>query len=116
LYICRVGQNHIYTVYIRYFWQGNHQIYGHIRCVHTVLANPIYMTVTYESGLLTISAMLLVMCTLVLGILFMLCFCLGCFLFGHEDKRSSLCCGVMCTLVLGILFMPWCNDEAYSKL
>ena len=26
---CRVGQNHIYTVYIRYFWQGNHQLYGH---------------------------------------------------------------------------------------
>jgi hypothetical protein len=23
--ICRVGQNHLYTVYIRYFWQGNHQ-------------------------------------------------------------------------------------------
>jgi len=36
----RVGQNHIYTVYIRYFWQGNHQIYGHIRCIYTVLANP----------------------------------------------------------------------------
>jgi hypothetical protein len=32
--ICRVGQNHIYTVYIRYFWQGNHQIYGHIRCIY----------------------------------------------------------------------------------
>ena len=30
----RVGQNHIYTVCIRYFWQGNHQIYGHIRCVY----------------------------------------------------------------------------------
>jgi len=38
----RVGQNHIYTVNIRYFWQGNHQIYGHIRCIYTVLANPIY--------------------------------------------------------------------------
>jgi len=38
----RVGQNHIYTVYIRYFWQGNHQIYGHIRCIYTVLANPRY--------------------------------------------------------------------------
>jgi len=36
----RVGQNHIHTVYIRYFWQGNHQIYGHIRCIYTVLANP----------------------------------------------------------------------------
>jgi len=42
--ICRVGQNHIYTVYIWYTWQGNHQIYGHIRCIYTVLANPTYMT------------------------------------------------------------------------
>jgi len=40
----RVGQNHIYTVYIRYFWQGNHQIYGHIRCIYTVLANLIVTT------------------------------------------------------------------------
>ena len=38
--MCRVGQNHIYTVYIRYFWQENHQIYDHIRCIYTVLANP----------------------------------------------------------------------------
>ena len=30
--ICRVGQGHIYTVYIWCFWQGNHQIYGHVRC------------------------------------------------------------------------------------
>jgi hypothetical protein len=37
--IFRVGQNHLYTVYIRYFWQGKHQIYGHIRCIYTVLAN-----------------------------------------------------------------------------
>jgi hypothetical protein len=38
----RVGQNHIYTytVYIRYFWQGYHQIYGHIRCTYTALAYP----------------------------------------------------------------------------
>ena len=38
----RAGQNYnyniIYTVYIRYLWQGNHQIYGHIRCIYTVLA------------------------------------------------------------------------------
>jgi hypothetical protein len=27
----RVGQNHIYTVYIRYFWKGKYEIYGHIR-------------------------------------------------------------------------------------
>jgi hypothetical protein len=42
-HINRVGQNHIYTVYIRYFWQGHHKIYGHIRCIYTVLANPIYI-------------------------------------------------------------------------
>jgi len=37
---CRVGQNHVYSVYIRYFWQGNYQTYGHIQCIYTVLANP----------------------------------------------------------------------------
>ena len=41
--IARVGQNHIYTVYIQYFWQGNDQIYDHSRCIHTVLANPMYL-------------------------------------------------------------------------
>jgi hypothetical protein len=39
-----LAQNHIYTVYIRYFLQGNHQIYGHIRCIYTVLANPNHLT------------------------------------------------------------------------
>jgi hypothetical protein len=40
LLIGRVGQNHIYTVYIRYFWLGNHQIY----CVYIRIytANPTY--------------------------------------------------------------------------
>jgi hypothetical protein len=32
------------TIYIRCIysmsWQGNHQIYGHIRCIYKVLANP----------------------------------------------------------------------------
>jgi len=32
-----------YTGYIRYFGQGSHQIYGHIRCIHTVLADPTHM-------------------------------------------------------------------------
>jgi len=27
-------------VYIRYCWQGKHQIYGHIRCINVFLANP----------------------------------------------------------------------------
>jgi len=26
--ITGVGQNNLSTVYIQYFWQGNHQIYG----------------------------------------------------------------------------------------
>jgi hypothetical protein len=39
LHLSRVGHNHIYTVYIRCYWQGNHQMYGHIRCIYTVLAN-----------------------------------------------------------------------------
>jgi hypothetical protein len=38
-HMSRVGHNHIYTVYIRYFWLGNHQIYSHVRCIYTVLAN-----------------------------------------------------------------------------
>ena len=42
-HVCRVNQNHTYTVYIRYFWQGHHQIYGHIQCIYTVLANLTHM-------------------------------------------------------------------------
>ena len=42
-YVFGAGKNHIYTVYVRYFWQEIHQIYGHIRCIHTVLANPSYV-------------------------------------------------------------------------
>jgi len=38
----RVGQNHIYTVYIQCLWQGNHQIYSHIWCEYTVMANSNY--------------------------------------------------------------------------
>jgi hypothetical protein len=37
---------YIYSVYIRYFWQGNHQIYGHIRSIYTVLANLKHISVT----------------------------------------------------------------------
>jgi len=40
-----VGQNHICTVYIWYLWLRNHQIYNHIRRIHTVLANPSYKDV-----------------------------------------------------------------------
>jgi len=41
--MCRVGQNYIYTVDIRYFRQGNHQLHGHIRSIYPVLANPKYV-------------------------------------------------------------------------
>jgi len=37
----RVGQVHTYMVHIRYFWQGNHHMYGHIWCNYTVLADPV---------------------------------------------------------------------------
>ena len=37
---------YLYTVYIRYFKQGNHHTYGHIRHVYTVLANPNYIACT----------------------------------------------------------------------
>jgi len=43
MHICRVGQNQIYTVYIRYFWLGNHQTYGVYIRTCTVLANPTHM-------------------------------------------------------------------------
>jgi len=46
----RVGQNHVYAVYIRYFWQGNHQIYGHIQCIYTVLANPTHSPWTFAQN------------------------------------------------------------------
>jgi hypothetical protein len=42
LFTVRVGQSPIHKVYKQYFWQGNHQIHGHIWCKYTVLANPIY--------------------------------------------------------------------------
>jgi len=51
--VVRVDQNHIYTMYIRYYWQGNHQIYGHIRCIYTVLANPNCHAHTYHKLWLT---------------------------------------------------------------
>jgi len=51
--IHRVSQNHICTVYIRCFWQGNHQLYGHIRSIYTVLVNS-----TFLWGMITSSAKL----------------------------------------------------------
>jgi len=39
-HIHRVGQHLIYTVHVRYVWQGKHRMYGHVRCICTVLANP----------------------------------------------------------------------------
>jgi hypothetical protein len=39
-------------VYIRFFWQGFYQIYGHIRCIYTVLANPTYTYIQCTYGFL----------------------------------------------------------------
>jgi N-acetylmuramic acid 6-phosphate (MurNAc-6-P) etherase len=36
---CTIVHTHIYTVYIRCFWQGNHQLYNRTRRIHTGLAN-----------------------------------------------------------------------------
>jgi len=36
-------------VHTRYFWQVSRQIYGHIRCIYTVLANPIYIYIWWVS-------------------------------------------------------------------
>jgi hypothetical protein len=30
----------MYAVYVRYFWQGNHPIYGHARSIYTDVASP----------------------------------------------------------------------------
>jgi len=66
--MCRVGQNHIYTVYIRYFWLGNHQIYGVYIHVYTVLANPSYVYTSvpthppYCNLIMCLQACLCVMC------------------------------------------------------
>ena len=49
LVMYRVGQNHIYTVYIRYFWLGNHQIYGVFIRIYTVLANPSHVLLQHAS-------------------------------------------------------------------
>ena len=37
---------YIYPVYTRFFWQGDHQIYGQTRCIYTVLANPTHLAST----------------------------------------------------------------------
>ena len=66
-YIRRVGQNHIYTVYILYFWQKIHQIYGHIRCIYTVLANPIYTPLVLANSINSPTTVAATICRLSLG-------------------------------------------------
>ena len=36
---------YIRCIGIRYFWRGNHQIYGHTRCICTLLSSPTYTVV-----------------------------------------------------------------------
>jgi len=40
-----LARSHFYTVYLRPFWQGNHQTYSHMRGKHTVLANPMVFVI-----------------------------------------------------------------------
>jgi len=45
LSMCRFGQIHVYTVSIRFFWQGIHQIYGHIQCLYIYKSGQPYVGV-----------------------------------------------------------------------
>jgi hypothetical protein len=36
-YIHRINRVLANPINIRYFWQGNHQVYGHVRCIYTVM-------------------------------------------------------------------------------
>jgi len=38
-------------VHIQHFWQRNHQIHGHIRCMYTVLANPTHLNINHRNKL-----------------------------------------------------------------
>ena len=40
----KIRQHHMQMVYVRYFMQEFHQIYGHARRVYTVQASPTYVT------------------------------------------------------------------------
>jgi len=59
----RVGQNHIFTVYLRYFWYGNHQTYSHLWCIYTVLANPTYAVYSMANMLMLILSSFLLCAT-----------------------------------------------------
>jgi len=45
LRMARTIHLYVYTVYIRYFWLGNHQMYGVSIRKYTVLANPTYVAI-----------------------------------------------------------------------
>jgi len=47
-----VGQNHIYTVCIRVFWQGNHQDYSQLWCIYTASLHLLSLTgnILYSIG------------------------------------------------------------------
>jgi len=44
VHVCIGLARTIYTVYIRYFWQVNHQIYRHTQSICTSLANPMHVS------------------------------------------------------------------------
>ena len=67
--ITRVGQNHIYTVYIRFIWQGNHQIYGGIRRIYIrfwptlLITVGVHVTVTMYSTGVGLARTIYIRCT-----------------------------------------------------
>ena len=48
--IFRVGQHHIYIRCIFGIFGREYQIYGHLRYIHMVLANPVYVALTLSSS------------------------------------------------------------------
>jgi len=44
---------YIYMVFTRHFWQGNDPIYGHMRCIHTVLASPSHFPCLFGAAKMT---------------------------------------------------------------
>jgi hypothetical protein len=79
---------YVYTVYIRYFKQGNHHTYGHIRCVCTVLANPINgRTIVLDAIMVAIS---------------WLKSCLSCMQFyGNFQRNCTTCHSLLFPVVTG---------------
>ena len=119
-HMSRVGQNHIYTVYIRHFWQGTHQIYGHIRCIYTVLANPAHVLLQpYDMSLVVpnLQGRQLLRAFRLGGRVCFLCCLHFCDVSGSslEPYKQSSCSRVMSVLVLAALLWP-CKGRSAEQL